>query len=381
MHREPPLYFDYASTTPVLPEAQEALFSCVKNNFGNAGSLHSFGQEAVRILDQSRETIAGLLNADFRQIIFTSSATEANNLALRGVFKKGGKNRKKIIISKAEHESILETAQDLASEGAEIVYLPVDIDGIPKIEELKKALEEEKILMVSLMFANNETGALSPIKEFCKIVKEVDPEIIFHTDASQAFQFVDCDVKALGVDMLTISSHKIYGPKGVATLYVKDLNTIDCINTGGGQEFGFRSGTENIPAISGFAVAVKEVSIKRDENRKRIEVLSQMLWDGIKGILEADINGPALGESRRTPNILNVSFKNRESEDMLVRLDMAGVAVSAGSACRSRSPRPSHVLSAMGLNEERMASSIRFSLGAPTTEEEIQKLIRILRNI
>lgn len=440
------VYFDYAASTPVDPRVELAMRPYFLQKFGNSGSLHSFGQEAVRALDESREFIARAIGADFRQVIFTGSATESNNIALRGLtqtlrrftrknFCVSPRNvrdvqRPRIIVSAVEHESILETAKDLESE-AEVIYLPVDKNGLVDLAALKKSLNPRTIL-VSVMYANNEIGVVQPIREIVKIVKDFRDELkiknkelrgnpiihnplftipLFHTDAVQAFQFLDCNVQKLGVDFMTISAHKIYGPKGVGMLFIgnnelriknsglKKNKTpilhnssfiIHPLITGGGQEFGFRSGTENVPAIVGFAKAVELVSNSRELENKRIMGLKNYFWRELKKITpKAEINGSGnqtgsrfvLINEKSLPNIINVYFPGCKAEELMARLDLAGVAVSSGSACASRSAEPSHVLLAMGLGKERARGSIRFSFGRPTAKNEIKKALKIIRGI
>ena len=281
------IYLDYAATTPVDPAVLRAMRPYFSEKFGNAGSLHSFGQEAISALDVARETIAASIGADFREIIFAGSATEANNLAIRGVVDKlkiiNSKLQKpRIIVSAIEHESILETARDLEKKGVDVVYLPVSKTGIVDLKKLATSLNKNTVL-VSVMYANNEIGTVQPIKKIAEVIREFkkDHPILFHTDASQAFQFLDCSVAELGVDLMTISSHKIYGPKGAGALYIKGSNKKSTANdlslipqiTGGGQEFGARSGTENIPAIVGFAKAAKLIARSRQVENKRIAEL------------------------------------------------------------------------------------------------------------
>ncbi|OGE84531.1 MAG: hypothetical protein A3B23_01450 [Candidatus Colwellbacteria bacterium RIFCSPLOWO2_01_FULL_48_10] len=449
------IYLDYASATPLDPRVASAMEPYLRAKFGNPSSLHREGQEAMAALDKSRETVMNLIGAKFNEVIFTSSATEANNLALRGTVKqiknlkiKNQNDKSKfkdfkprIIVSAIEHESILETAADLERDGVEVVRVPVDRRGLVDLEKFKKALNENTIL-VSIMYANNETGVVQNISEISKIIRNFrnsksqipnNKQIsnsndknqknglrfgawdlvinkgypLFHTDAVQAFQYLDCNVDALGVDLMTLSSQKIYGPKGAGALYVRnlksqipnnkqisnsnnkknsnldlelgawDLSSVKPMMTGGGQEFELRSGTENIPAIVGFAKAAELLSNSRELESRRVGKLRDYLWAKIKKSVPAvRLNGDA---AKRLPNNLNVYFPGTSAEEMLIRLDMDGVAISAGSACAARSLEPSHVLMAMGFNEERAKGSVRFTLGRSTTKIEIDKLIKILR--
>jgi cysteine desulfurase len=399
------IYLDYAASTPMAKEVESAMKPYVKEYFGNAGSLHYFGQKSLAALDSSREILAKALNAKFNEIVFTSGATEANNLVLRGIIKafrinnSGYKDvmKPRIIVSAIEHASILETAKDLEKEGVEVVYLLVDKEGFVDLNQLRGSLNERTVL-VSVMYANNEIGTIEPVAEISKIIsdfrarisesgKSLNPALypLFHTDAVQALQFLDVDVKNLGVDMMTISSHKIYGPKGVGALYVKGLsennNFIASVTTGGEQEFGLRAGTENIPGIVGFAKAVELIGKNKAVEYKRIKKLRDYFFGKLKKIVpEAELNGPDMKDFRRLPNNLNIYFPNKNAEDLLIKFDMAGIAVSSGSACSVRSSAPSHVISALGFGEEYGRKSLRFTLGRPMTKKDIDKVLgRVLK--
>ena len=397
------IYLDYAATTPVDPAVLRAMEPYFSEKFGNPGSLHSFGQEAIAAVDRSRETIAKFIGAEFREVIFTGSATEANNLVLRGIIKNAQRKiaRPRIIVSAIEHESILETAHDLERNGVEIVYLPVDKNGIVDLKKLKASLNEQTVL-VSVMYANNEIGTIQPIVEIAKIIGEFKTESaglkpklaskkniaypLFHTDAAQAFQFLDCDVRELGVDLMTLSSHKIYGPKGAAALYIRGNsgkaqdNILNALTTGGGQEFGLRPGTENVPAIVGFAKAAELAVTMREKELKRIEKLRDQLLRGIKKIYPKAVLNGATNKREALPNILNIYFPGRASQDLLTRFDLAGLAVSSGSACRSRAFESSYVIEAIGHSKECARSSIRFSLGRPTLKGEIDEALKIIKS-
>ena len=409
------IYLDYAATTPIDRRVFAAMRPYFEAKFGNPGSLHSFGQEAMAAVDKAREGIAKAIGADFREIIFTGSATEANNLALRGVLNRFNNSDlrtrnsfvPRIIVSSIEHDSVLETARELEKEGVEVVYLPVLKNGIVDLKKFKEALNERTVL-VSVMQANNETGVVQPIREISELISEFrlkNFELgqnlsfpLFHTDAVQAFQFLDCGVNGLGVDLMTLSAHKIYGPKGVGALYInskskfliykqiqisKNSNKrlIEPMIFGGGQEFGMRSGTENVPVIVGFHKAVELIEVNKEKEAQRIRGLKKKLWDGILKIYpDAKINGVE-AEKKVLPNILNVYFPNYLAEEIMVGLDLGGVAVSSGSACSSRSAKASHVLRAMGCGEGRLKRSVRFSLGRPTSWDEIKKVLGILGGI
>ncbi len=429
------IYFDYAATTPIDKEAIKAMAPYLGEKFGNPGSLHYFGQEALAAVDASRETIAEIIGADFNEIIFTGSATEANNLALRGIVKAARnfsldsdsnlapfnaflaaplKRRRfasaqkatslgsssimrskhladfqfRIIVSSIEHESIFDTCRDLEKNGVEIVYLPVDKSGFLDLKKLKESLNERTIL-VSIMCANNEIGTIQPITEISKIIKAFKTERlmfsytlypVFHTDAVQSFQFLDCNVNNLGVDLMTLSAHKIYGPKGIGALYVanKVQHILNPIITGGGQEFNLRSGTENVASIVGFGKAV-ELSVKnRAKETERIGDLTDYFRREIKKIHpQLEING----ENPKLPNILNVNFPGQNAQDLLIKLDINGIAVSSGSACSARALKPSYVLKAIGLADNKIKNSLRFSLGKPTTKKEIDFALKIIKKL
>jgi len=380
------IYFDYAATTPVAPEVFFAMQPYFAERYGNPGSLHSFGQIAMAAVDKGRESIAKALGADFRQIIFTGSATEANNLALRGVItraKERGVTQPHVIVSNIEHESILQTAEALEQEGVSVTYLPVDHEGKVSLVGLQSALRRETVL-VSIMYANNEIGTVEPILEIAGIIQSFRSASkglypLFHTDAVQAFQFLECKPRALGVDLMTLSAHKIYGPKGIGLLYISDLDLVGPILTGGGQEFGLRSGTENVSSIVGFSTAVKKAIDLRAVERERLENIRSYLYNRLTALSPAiQINGP-IDPAFRLPHILNVYLPNKPAADLLVLWDLAGLAASLGSACSARAPKPSHVLSALGLDNTRLSHSLRFSLGRMTMQEEIDNALEIIK--
>jgi len=380
--RKEKIYLDYAAGTPVDPRVFAAMKPYFSQKFGNPGSVHSFGQDAIAAVDRSRESIARALGAEFREVIFTGSATEANNLAIRGAIKKwkdvGNKGIPRIVVSSIEHESVLETARDLEKEGVKVVYVPVDKKGMVNLRILEESLDNRTVL-VSMMYANNEIGAIQPIAEIAAIIKKFRGTSIFplfHTDAVQAFQFLDCDVQKLGVDMMTLSAHKIYGPKGIGALYMR--RPIMPVITGGGQEFGMRSGTENVPSIVGFAKAVASAETVREKEAERIMTLNDHFWRRIKNIFpKAERNGSVDG----LPNIVNVYFPGYEAQDILTRLDLEGIAASSASACRSRALDASYVITALGYSKERAKASIRFSIGRPTTKREIDTALKVLKKI
>ncbi len=395
------IYFDYAATTPLDLRVLKAMLPYFREKYGNPSSIHFFGQEAISALDQARKTIAQAVNTDFRGVIFTGSATEANNLVLRGLVK----NKKlinlfqnqppKIIISSIEHDSILETAKDLEKEGIEVVFLPVDQNGFVKKEILEKNIDERTIL-ISIIFANNEIGVVQPIEELSKIIKKFKkPYPFFHTDAVQAFQFFKIDFQKLDIDFATISSHKIYGPKGIGALLISPhlfqvKEWLKPIITGGGQEFGFRSGTENVPSIVGFAKAVSIIEKTREKEFQRIFKLRRYFWTQLKKINPSlETNPKILSEiilkndqkAPFLPNILNIYFPQSGAEDLLVTLDLLGISISAGSACSARFSKPSHVLQALRFPLSRIKKSFRFSFGRFTSLKEIKKALTLIKKL
>ncbi len=380
------IYLDYAASTPVDPRVLKAMEPYFSKNFGNPSSLHFFGQGAIAAVDKGRETIARILGAHFREIIFVSSATEANNLALRGVIGNSKIENPEIITSVIEHESVLDTCRDLAKRGTLIHYLPVSGQGFLDLEKLKEVLSDKTVL-VSIIYVSNEIGVVEPISEIGKIIKEFrlkkkSDYPLFHTDAAQATQFLNIKVDDLGVDLMTLSSQKIYGPKGMACLYLREAKNKELILpfiTGGGQEFGLRSGTENVPAIVGFAKAAELIEENKAQEEGRIKALRDYFWGELrKAKPELELNGDP---DKRLANNLNIYFPGHDTEELIVKLDLEGLAVSAGSACAGRNPEPSYVVSSLGLGEDRAASSLRITLGRPTTKREIDKALEMIIKI
>jgi len=389
------IYLDYAATTSVDKEVLKVMIPYFSEKFGNASSIHSFGQEAIVAIDQARGKIAKLFNCDFSEIIFTGSATESNNLAILGIARnfspyggspKGGQFSKHIISTKIEHESVLEPLKELEKAGHEVTYLPVNKEGLIKISDLEKNIKDNTVL-VSIIYANNEIGIIQPIKEIGKLLEKINkkrlenklPRIYFHTDAVQALNYLECRPDWLKVDLLTFSGHKIYGPKGVGGLYVRKGTPLSPIISGGSQEFGWRSGTENIPYIVGLAKAVELVFEKREKRSRYTLDLRNKLWKNIiKYNSEVKLNGSF---ENRLPNNLNIRFPNVNNETFIVALDQAGIAVSAGSACSSRALAPSHILTAIGLTKHQAKESIRITIGKDTTLVEIKKAAEIINKI
>ncbi|RLF41410.1 MAG: cysteine desulfurase NifS [Thermoplasmata archaeon] len=374
------IYLDHAATTPVDKEVIEAMLPYFSEYYGNASSLHSFGKEAYEALEKSREQVARILNAENKEILFTSGGTESDNLALKGV---AYKNRDKIntkgphiITSSIEHPAVLETCKNLEKEGFKIKYLSVNKYGVVDLDELLESITKDTFL-ISIMFANNEIGTIQPIEEIGKIAREND--IIFHTDAIQAIGKIPIDVKKLNIDMLSISSHKIYGPKGVGALFIRKNLNIKPIVNGGGHERGLRSGTENIPGIVGLGKAC-ELSMERlDRDTRYIMGLRDKLIKGVlENIEESYLNGHP---KDRLVNNAHFRFTAIEGESLLISLDEKGIAASTGSACSSKKLQPSHVLLAIGLTPVDAHGSLRLTLGRGNNKEEIDYVLQVLPEV
>jgi len=418
MRKKRIVYLDHAATTPTDPRVRRVMNDSLRENFGNPGSLHQAGQKSSASVFKSRRQIADSIDADYKELIFTGSATEANNLALCGAAEnfysrsrfQNRKPKARIIVSAIEHESVQGAARELEKKGFEIITLPVLRSGLVDLGALKRSLDKNTIL-VSVGYANNEVGVVQPIAEIAEIIRRfkdknevflnmlpTSPRTsnsptggsnkypLFHTDAVQAFQYLNCAVSELGVDFMTLSAHKIYGPKGIGALYVRlpgnkkeiGLNSypLKPLIFGGGQEFGLRSGTENVAAIAGFAEAVKIAKSKRDQETMRLAKLRDYFFNRLKKInSKLKING---SRQFRLPNNLNIYFPDVDVSTLLTELDLNGVAAAAGSACRARLVEPSPVLTAMGFPLKRSGSSIRFSLGRGTTRADIDYAVKVI---
>ena len=383
------IYLDYAATTPVDESVLEAMLPYFNEKFGNASSLHLYGRDAAEAVAKARKNAAIFFNANEDEIIFTSGATESNNLAIKGVLRAYFKNRKNnekkphIITTVFEHSCVLRACQKLEKEGSvDVTYLPVYSDGIIKLDDLEKAIKENTIL-VSIMYVNNEIGTVQPIAQIGKILAKLNSErtekIIFHTDATQAIAYFDTDVKKLGVDLLSMSAHKIYGPKGVGALYVKKGTKIAQVQDGGEQEFALRAGTLNSPGIIGLGKAIELLGRNKQKESKKIQILRDYL---IKKVLQ-EISRVKLNGSRikRSPNNANFSFSDIEGESLLLQLDMEGLACSTGSACSSGSLNPSHVLLALGMKAEQAHGSLRVTLGKYVTKKDLDVFVAKLKKI
>lgn len=365
------IYLDYNATTPVDPRVLEAMMPYLKDEFGNPSSIHSYGRAAKAALDAARERVASLIGASPREIVFTGGGSEGNNFAIKGAA--SGTLRDKgnhLITTGVEHESVLETFKYLESIGFRVTYLGVDCYGLPDLEELKEAITDETVL-VSCMYANNETGTIMPIEEISEIVKKRG--VIFHTDAVQAAGKIDIDMNKIPADLLTISAHKFYGPKGTGALFVRDglikkFAKAPLIH-GGGQERGARSGTENVPGIVGLGMASSLAESEMGSDRERIRGLRDRLYEKISSRVDGtELNGQV---ENMLWNTMNLRVVGVDGVSLSMNLDLEGIAVSTGSACSEGNVDPSHVLMAMGLSREEASSSVRFSLGRFTREEDI----------
>lgn len=370
-----PIYFDHAATTPVDKRVLEKMLPFFSENFGNANSQHVFGRNAVKFVDEARDSIAQIINAKPSEVYFTSGGTEADDWALRGIAKAYKDKGNRIIISPIEHAAMLSTAKALVKEGFKVDFMKVNSEGIVDLEHLKSIMGSD-VILVACMTANNEVGTIEPIKEIAEIAHGAGA--LFFTDAVQAAGVLHLDVKELNVDLMSMSSHKIYGPKGIGALYVKTGVKIEPIISGGHQERMKRGGTTNVPAVVGFAEAFKIAAAEMDENYKYVSGLRDRFIDRVlKEVPFVKLNG-ARGE-KRLPANADFSFEFIEGESILFSLDIAGIAVSSGSACSSGSLEPSHVLLALGLPEELAHGSIRFSFGKHNTVEEIDYAVEELK--
>ena len=370
------IYLDYAATTPVDPRVIKAMLPFFNEKFGNTMSLHSFGQEAKLVLEKSREQVADLIKAKANEIIFTSSATESNNLVLKGIAFANRKKGNHIIISPIEHPCIMETAKWLEKNDFEISRLSIDKYGLVDPEEVKKLIKKETIL-VSVMHANNEIGTIEPIEKIGAICKKQG--VYFHTDATQTFGKIPIDVNKINADLLSASSHKFYGPKGVGCLFIREGVRITPLLHGGGHESGLRSATVNVAGIVGFAKAVELAKKEMKKESKQLAKLRDKLIKGIsENIRDSQLNGHP---GKRLPNNVNFSFSFVEGESLVIQLDLLGIAVSTGSACSSDKLLPSHVLSAIKLKPYQIHGSLRFTLGRWTKEADIDYVLKVLPNV
>jgi len=366
---------DYGATTPVDPRVLKAMKPYFLSKYGNSMSLHSPGREAREALENSREIVASLMNAENKELIFTGSATESNNLALKGIAFANKKKGKHIIISSIEHHCVLNSAEWLKKRGFEVTYLPVDEYGLIDLKELENSIRKDTIL-VSIIHGNNEMGTIQDIEEIGKICH--DKGVYFHTDAAQSFGKIPIDVNRMNIDLMTVNAHKMYGPKGVGALFVSNGTEIEPILHGGGHEFGLRSSTTNVPGIVGFAKAV-EIQKKEmnSDAKKQIRFGDRMIKE-ISEIPDSRLNGHP---TKRLPNNVNFSFSYIEGESLIMQLDMKGIAASTGSACSTDDLEPSHVLLAMGLKHEEAHGSLRLTLGKYNTKEDVDYVLVVLPKV
>ncbi len=370
------IYLDYAATTPTHPEVMKVMLPYFTEAFGNPSSIHSFGQEAKEAIEKARNQVAALIGAKSEEIVFTGSGTEADNFALKGVALANQGKGNHIITSSIEHHAVLETCKFLEKQGFSVTYLPVDGYGMVDPSDVKKAITGKTIL-ISVMHANNEVGTVEPIAEIGNIAREA--EIYLHTDAVQTAGHIPIDVNKLNVDLLSISAHKLYGPKGIGALYIRKGTKVSSFMHGGDQERGKRASTENVPAIVGFGKAAEIAQREMLEEAQKLTALRDQLIEGIlKSIEHTQLNGHPV---MRLPNNVNVSVDYVEGESMLLNLDLAGICASTGSACSSSNLEPSHVLVAMGLPHLQAHGSLRFTSGKWTTEEEINQVLNVLPGI
>jgi cysteine desulfurase len=369
------IYLDNNSTTRPDPDVIRAVTEFLSRNPGNPSSVHSSGRRAREALENARTAVARLIGADASEIVFTSGGTESNNMALFGVATARGDGCH-IVTAKTEHSSILEPCRRLEESGVRVTYLPVDTNGIVDLEALRSAVTRDTVL-ISIAYANNETGVIQPVREIAEIASRNN--VLFHTDAVQAAGKIPLDVNRDGADLLSLSAHKFHGLKGTGALYVRKGVTISSIIYGGGQERGFRSGTENAPGIVAMGESAAIALDKLDETARRIESLRDLLHEGIERRFPwVKINGHL---TRRLPNTLNLCFRDISGEEIVAFLDKDGICVSTGSACASGQPEPSHVLLAMGLTEQEARSSVRFSLGRETSGEDIERTVEAVTRV
>ncbi len=373
------IYLDSAASTPVADEVIAEMLPFMKQQYGNPSSIHRFGRETTRAIQLARKRVAGLVGASPREITFTSGGTEADNLALKGaMMQTGGQKKNRIITSSIEHDAILEPCKDLERMGIQVTYLPVTGEGLVRPSDFKDIISHhDDVALVSIMYANNEVGTVQPIKELADIVHRASA--LFHTDAVQATGKVPINVKSLGVDMMSMSSHKINGPKGVGALYVRSGLNIMPIIHGGGQEMSLRSGTENVPGIVGFGKACELAAKRMSEYQQHVAGLRDYLVERVlQEIPHSRLNGSRID---RIPNNAHFTFFGVNGEDLIIKLDENGVAASTGSACSVKKQKPSHVLKAMRFSYEEITGSLRLSLGMHNTKEEIDRTVLALSSI
>lgn len=388
------IYLDYAATTPVDKEVLETMLPYFSEKFGNAMSVHGAGQESLEAIDKTREQVANFFQASPSEIVFTSGATESNNLVVKGSLRsyygieRKANEKPHIITTKFEHHCVLDACKFAQKDGlAEVTFVSPNKEGIVWAKDIQKAIKPNTIL-ISVMYVNNEIGTLQPIAELGKMLKEINaeraekkqPRIYFHTDATQAINYFNCNVDELGVDLLSMSAHKIYGPKGIGMLYIRKGTAIKRIQDGGDQEYKMRAGTHNVPAIVGLGKAIEKLQTKKTQlkNQEILQLRDHLIKRVLKEIPKAYLNG---SKELRSPNNANFRFDDVEGEGLILSLDLDGIAASTGSACSSGALEPSHVLLSLGLRHEEAHSSLRLTLGKYTTLKEIDAVVEKIKEV
>lgn len=375
------IYLDNSATTPVSPAVVEAMLPYFTDQFGNASSLHYFGQQSKKALAAARRQVAALVNADQNEIAFTSGGTESDNLAVIGVAEAYADHGRHVVTSKIEHPAVLNACSELERRGWEVTSVPVSEEGLVSVDDVRGALRDDTTL-VSIMHANNEIGVVQPIAEIGELVRERrerGQHVYFHTDAVQSAGKIPVDVKMLGVDLLSLTGHKLHGPKGAGALYVRKIVRMRQRQFGGSQERGRRPGTEAVPLVVGLGAACELARTQLGERAARARRLRDRLEAGIaERIPDVRFNGD---RERRVPHVSNVSFRDLEGEGLLIALDLEGIAVATGAACHSGSVEPSHVLLALGIDRETIHGSLRFSFGEQTTDEDVDRVLAVLPKI
>lgn len=377
------VYLDNSATTRVFPEVADYMTQIMCQQYGNPSSLHLKGMEAEQVLRRSKETLAKILKVNEKEILFTSGGTESDNLALRGVAQARQRQGRHLITTQIEHPAILQTMHFLEEQGFQVTYLPVDSSGRIRLEDLQRAMRMDTIL-VSIMHVNNEVGALQPIAEAGELIKRMNPNTLFHVDAVQGFGKFRIYPKKMGIDLMSVSGHKIHGPKGIGFLYVNEKIRIRPILFGGGQQGNLRSGTENVPGIAGMAMAAEILYRNYDEDVRKLMECKSAFIEGVSRMDGIRVNGLLPGNPHgegTAPHVVSVSFRGVRSEVLLHALEEKGIYVSAGSACSAKKPQPSATLKAMGLENDLLGSTIRFSFSVYTNLEEIRYALSMLEEI
>ena len=377
------VYLDNSATTRVFPEVAEYMTQIMCRDYGNPSSMHLKGMEAEKVIRKAKETLAGILKVSEKELLFTSGGTESDNLALRGVASAYRRRGNHLITTQIEHPAILQTMHFLEEQGFRVTYLPVDGSGRIRLEDLQQAVGQDTIL-VSIMHTNNEVGSRQPIEEAGALIKKLNPNTLFHVDAVQGFGKAKIYPKKMNIDLLSVSGHKIHGPKGIGFLYVSDKVRLHPIVFGGGQQGNLRSGTENVPGIAGMALAAEMLYGKFDEDIQKLENLKKRFIEGVSRMENIQVNGLIPGKETgegTAPHVVSVSFRGVRSEVLLHALEERNIYVSAGSACSAHKPQPSATLKAMGVEKDLLESTIRFSFSVFTSMEEIEYTVSVLGEI